>query len=252
MPVKPGADAWAVWQQCVGMCGLISFIRKDQCIVTLAQDYYSDSNPPRLVWGHNILEMSEARSSDFAGKGVGVTSFDPLTNKTLEAFYPPLGTSPSKRALSTGGKVSDHYEMFPYTGITDQATLDGLARRIWEERSRQELEGQLSTAEMFADTVGGTSFDLLTLGPGDAVRVEFEQKDKEALRAIATVEERIAYLTRRGYSDGVAQLIAKDADAFTALSPEFCVKRVTVDLQTSEDSGSMEVQINYCNRLVVS
>ena len=46
VPAKPGADAWAVWQQCVGMCGLISFIRKDQCIVTLAQDYYSDRTRP--------------------------------------------------------------------------------------------------------------------------------------------------------------------------------------------------------------
>jgi hypothetical protein len=251
VPTKPNADAWAVWQQCVGICGLISFIKKDQCIVSLAQDYYSDSNPPRLVWGQNILEMSEARSSDLAGKGVGVTSFDPLTNRTLESFYPPLGTAPSKRALSSGGAVSDHYEMFPYTGITDQATLDGLARRIWEERSRQELEGQLSTVEMIADTVSGDSFDLLTLGPGDAIRVEFEQKDKEALRSIPTVEARIAYLTARGYSDGVAELIAKDADAFTAAPPEFCVKRVTVDFQTDAEGGSFEVQINYANRVQV-
>jgi hypothetical protein len=233
------------------MCGLISFIRKDQCIVTLAQDYYSDSDPARLIWGHNILEMSEARSADLAGKGIGITSFDPLSGKTLEAFYPPLGTSPSKRALSSGGKVSDHYEMFPYTGVTDQSALDGLARRIWEERSRQELEGQLSTAEMFSETMSGAQFDLLTLGPGDAVRVEFEEKDKEALRHIPTVEGRIGYLKRRGYSDGIAQLIAEDADAFGAASPEFCVKRVTVDFQTDDQSGSFELQVNYANRIQV-
>jgi hypothetical protein len=251
VPTKPNADAWAIWQQCVGMCGLISFIRKDQCIVTLAQDYYSDKNPPRLVWGRNILEMSEARSADLAGKGVGVTSFDPLTNRTLEAFYPPLGTAAGKRALSSGGAISDHYEMFPYTGITDQATLEGLARRIWEERSRQELEGQLSTAEMFVDTMSGDSFDLLTLGPGDAVRVEFEEKDKEALRSIPSVQGRIAYLTARGYADGVAELIAKDADAIAGAPPEFCVKRVTADLQTGEDGGSFDLQINYANRIQI-
>jgi hypothetical protein len=251
VPVKPGADAWAVWQQCVGMCGLISFIRKDQCIVTLAQDYYSDQNPPRLVWGHNILEMSESRSADLAGKGIGVTSFDPLTNRTLESFYPPLGSAAQKRAVSSGGAQSQHYEMFPYTGITDQATLDGLARRIWEERSRQELEGQLTTAEMFTDTVSGDSFDLLTLGPGDALRVEFEEKDKEALRSIPTVEGRIAYLMARGYADGVAELIAKDADAFAGAPPEFCVKRVTADLQTDGESGSFDLQVSYANRIQI-
>jgi hypothetical protein len=81
------------------------------------------------------------------------------------------------------------------------------------------------------------------------VRVEFEQKDKEALRSIPTVEGRIAYLKDRGYSDGVAQLIAEDADAFTATAPEFCVKRVTVDLQTDGDGGSFDLQVNYCNRI---
>jgi hypothetical protein len=251
VPVKPNADAWAVWQQCVGMCGLISYIRKDECIVALAQDYYSDTNPPRLVWGRNVLEMSESRNADMASKGVGVTSFDPLTNRTLESFYPPLGSAAQKRAVSSGGAQSQHYEMFPYTGITDQATLDGLARRIWEERSRQELEGQLTTAEMFSDTVSGDTFDLLTLGPGDALRVEFEEKDKEALRSIPTVEARIAYLTARGYADGVAELIAKDADAFAGAPPEFCVKRVTADLQTDGESGSFELQVSYCNRVIL-
>jgi hypothetical protein len=249
VPVKPGADAWAVWQQCVGMCGLISFIRKDQCIVTLAQDYYSDQNPPRLVWGRNILELSEARNADLAGKGVGVTSFDPLTNRTLESFYPPLASAAQKRAVSSGGAQSQAYEMFPYAGITDQATLDALARRIWEERARQELEGQLTTAEMFSDTISGDSFDLLSLGPGDALRVEFEQKDKEALRSIPTVDGRIAYLTARGYSDGVAELIAKDADAFAGAAPEFCVKRVTADFETDGEGGSFQLQVQYCNRI---
>jgi hypothetical protein len=251
VPTKPNADAWAVWQQCAGMCGLISYIRKDQCILALAQDYYSDHNPPRLVWGRNILEMTESRNADMAGKGIGVTSFDPLTNRTLESFYPPLGSAAQKRAVSSGGAQSQHYEMFPYTGITDQATLDGLARRIWEERSRQELEGQLTTAEMFTDTVSGDSFDVLTLGPGDALRVEFEEKDKEALRSIPTVEGRIAYLTARGYSDGVAELIAKDADAFAGASPEFCVKRVTADFQTDGESGSFDIQVSFANRIQV-
>ena len=102
---------------------------------------------------------------------------------------------------------------------------------------------------MVADSLTGSSFDLLTLGPGDAVRAEFEEKDKEALRHIPTVEGRVAYLTARGYSEGVAQLIAEDADAFTGVSPEFCVKRVTVDLQTDAEGGSFDLQVNYANRI---
>ena len=89
--VKPEADAWAVWQQCVGMCGLISYIKLDECIVTTATDYYTSSSPPRLVWGQNILRISEERDTRIAGAGVGITSFDPLTGTSLEALWPPVG-----------------------------------------------------------------------------------------------------------------------------------------------------------------
>ena len=251
VPVKPGADAWAVWQQCVGMCGLISYIRLDQCVVVEAQDYYSESNPPRLIWGKNILSMTEARNADAAMKGLALTSFDPLTQTTVEAFWPPRGSQAArtKRATDSGGAPSEQYDFFPYTGITNPAVLLGLTRRGWEERSRQELEGSITTAEMFVDTISKTSFDVLTLGPGDVVRIEFEQQDKEQLGAIVSIDRRVQYLVARGYSAPVAMLMAKNFEAFASLKPEFCVRRVTVDFQTSEDAGSFEVQISYTNRL---
>jgi hypothetical protein len=206
-----------------------------------------------MIWGRNILAMSEARSAELAGKGVALTSYDPLTQTTLEAFYPPRGSLPdgTKIATPAGGIPAERYDFFPYTGITDQGTLDALAERVWEERSRQELEGQLTTVEMLADTSSQTRFDLLALGPGDAVRVEFEETDREALSAIPSVDGRAAYLVARGYSQGVAELMAKNFEAFASLRPEFCVKRVTVDLQTDGREGSFELMINYCSRIQI-
>jgi hypothetical protein len=253
IPVKPEADAWAVWQQAVGMCGLISFIRKDTCCVVEAQDYYTDKNAPRLIWGRNILSMQESRNAELAGKGVAITSYDPITMTTLEAFYPPRGDerSKQKRAATDKGIPSEKHEFLPYTGITDQKTLEALAYRVWEERSRQELEGQLTTAEMFTDTVTAESFDLLNLGSGDAIRVEFAEREKHELIGMPSEHERVAYLVERGYSEGVATLMAKNVANFARLKPEFVVRRVTVDFQTEGTDGSFEIQINYANRIQI-
>jgi hypothetical protein len=256
VPVKPEADAWAVWQQCVGMCGLISFMRRDECIVTLAQDYYTEQDPPRLVWGHNILSLVETRSADIAGKGVALTSFDPITLTTIESFYPPQGDTRAthKHAVANDkGLPASRYDFFPYTGVTDQKRLDELCRRVWEERSRQELEGTVVTAEMFTETMSKESFDLLTLGSGDVIRVEFEERDREPLSRLRSIDERVAYLVERQYSPEVATLMAKNFDGFATLKPEFCVRRVTVDLQAGgKDEGSFEVQINFVNRIAVT
>ena len=47
-------------------------------------------------------------------------------------------------------------------------------------------------------TLSQTSFDLLTLGPGDAVRVEFEPTAVQ-LGAMTSIDRRIQYLVARGY-----------------------------------------------------
>ncbi len=140
--MKPDADAWAaIWQQCVGMCGLISFIRKDQCIVTTATDYYTSANPPRLIWGQNILRISEERDTRTAGAGVGITSFDPLTGTALEALWPPVGDASIRRKRLSAKKAgspdavrqSEAREYFAYPGVTDDATLLGTsAKRVYE------------------------------------------------------------------------------------------------------------------------
>jgi hypothetical protein len=254
VPAKPDSDAWAVWQQCCGMCGLISFIRKDECLVTLAQDYYTEKDPPRLVWAENVVALTETRNADLAGKGAAVTSFDPLTMTTLEAFYPPRADPKvtTKHAVASDkGVPAERYDFFAYTGVTDQGQLDALARRIWEERSRQELEGSLTTVEMVTETMSKRAFDLLTLGSGDAIRVDFRANERGALLDIPSLDGRIAYLVARGYSGGVAELMAKNTQALASLKSEFCVRRVTVDLQTGSD-GSFELQIAYCNRIDVN
>lgn len=264
IPARPEMDAWAVWQACVGSLGLISYVRRNDVIVAKATDYYNQSaaNPPRMVWAKNIFAWQESRRSDLAGKGVGITSYDPLTGTAMEAVYPPFGDertlhkriSAKKAGDDAAARAASDYEYFAVPGISNQRALEDVARRVYEERSRQELEGTFRTVEMFADreTDTGAQFDLLNLGAGDVVRVEFDQFAKETVPL--SIEAKKQLLMARGYSDGAADVIARNYDDITRLSPTFLTKRVQVELDSGAagKGGSFEVEVSYCNRIQIS
>ena len=261
-PVKPSSNAWEVWQQVVGSMGLISFIRKDKCIVTTATDYYTSNNPPRFIWGKNVAKMSEQRDTKLAGTGIGITSFDPLTGTTLEALWPPVGDAALHRkrlSAKVGGDFDEvrraesrHY--YEYYGVTDPAVLLAIAKRAYEERSRQDVEGTILTYEMTVeDSVRGEEFDLLELASGDVVRIEFSPEDTEVLGQLTSDDQRISYLMGRGYSEGSARVLVANMKGFANLEPTFFVKavRTTLDAMSGE-GGTYETEISYLNRIHIS
>lgn len=260
VPTKPNTDAWAVWQQCVGMLGLISFIRLDECVVTTATDYYSSGNPTKMVWGRNILDMKEARNQLRSGKGIGITSYDPFTHTALEALWPPVGgdngvkhkkVSAKKAGDEAVVRQSEEREYFAVPFVTDMSVLLDIAKRVHAERSRQELEGTIVTNDMTGETVSGDDADLMSLVAGEVIRVEFEQQDKEALAAIQTIDGRVDYLVARGYARNFAQVMAENVSDLITLQPHMHVKRVTTTLDVESDPGNFEVEISYCNKIAV-
>jgi len=265
LQVRQGSDAWAVWQTAVGSLGLVSFIRGDRVIVTTATDYYTADDPPRLIWGKNVVEISEVRDvNSLSSKNVGIESFDPLTGKTIEAFWPPLsyvqGGKGQKKKLAAsamgqavGVKASD-YEIFDCpVPTTDPAVAELVARRIWEERSRQELMGHLKTAEMFVSTPSGGVFDLLSLQGGDRIRVEIERSGLTIVQRLDSLQDRQSAIKDMGYSDQMADYIARNLDAITRLPPEFQVHSVSTTLETQNaEGGTYEQEIRYLNRIDVS
>lgn len=256
---KPETDGWAVWQQCVGMLGLISYIEKDRCIVTTATNYYTESDAPVFLWGRNIEEWHESRVGALARRGVGITSFDPLTLKTIEAYWPPIGDNRVHRKRARAKKVlsadkirpTEERDYFAYPGVSEAAALLDIAKRVYEERSRQELEGSIRTPHMWVDTEQGGIFDLLDLKAGDTVRVEVEQEEKQTLAALPSDSERIRYLTDRGYAESAAQLIVANTPNFADLDARFLTKRVRIDAELSEEGGSFAIDVDYINRIQI-
>jgi hypothetical protein len=255
VPTHPETDAWAVWQQCCGMLGLISWIDKDECVVSTATNLYTEQDPPRLIWGRNLLRWHEERSVGPAGKDVGVTSFDPLTGTTLEAFWRPKGQATTKRAKAAkvgGGQEATHEEKrewYPVPGVTSQAKLDEIAKRIHEERSRQELSGRAITAEWSAETFDGKTFDLVGLKAGDSVQVTVDAKDRQLLSSLDSPQAQREYLEQRGYTTQVAQLIVSNLENLATLSSVYITKTVATELEFSGDGGQFRVELEYINRI---
>lgn len=257
VPTRPETDAWAVWQQCVGMLGLISFIDRQRVVVTTATNLYTADRPPRLIWGRNISSLEEERDAAMTGKGIGITSFDPLTGTTLEALWPSVGDERVKRKGTARARVanedalraSEERDYFAYYGVTDPEVLLAIAERVYEERSRQELQGVLRTAEMMVSDTEGRAFDLLSLRAGDNIRVEVEQELRTTIAAMSSPGHRVEYLVAHGYAREVAEILAANADDVGLVDPTMHVKRVGINIDVDADGGSFEVEIEYCNRI---
>jgi hypothetical protein len=288
VPTKPETDAWAVWQQCVGMLGLVSFFRLDAVVVTTTTALYTEGDPPVMIWGRNITTWRESRNATAAQKAIGVTSFDPLTGTTLEAFYPPIGDPRVKhkgasakalaqlgaaiekkdKALTAGQKTAtskrlrraaaavrqnEDREYMSIPGITSQEALDDICQRVWEERRRQELSGYIETGEMSVETASGAELDLLALGSGDAIKVQIDQETRELLATfVGAPRKQIAHLVERGYSEEAAQLIVANYQEFAEIEPVYHVQTVTTNMEVQPDGGSFSVGVDYVNRIQVA
>jgi hypothetical protein len=265
LQTEPKVDAWAVWQQAVGQLGLITYFLLDRCIVTTAEDYYTGADPPRIVWGLNLLDFTEERNNDRVQKGVILQSYDPIGGRTLESIYPPETDARIQALVPKKGSVSarprkkppkvdlrKEYDVFQYAGVTDQATLDAVAQRVYAERSKQELEGTVVTKDMDAATASGATFDLLDLRSGDTIEIRFlDTRDAEFVALFSSVGDRVTYLVGLGYTEPVAQIIATNVSSLSSKSSQFYCKTVTTSVDSEGDSGSFAIEIAYCNKIAV-
>jgi hypothetical protein len=257
--VNPSADAWAIWKDLVGSAGLLTFFDLDTCVISSASDYYTGDDPPRIVYGKNLLDFSERRNGNFELKGVIVQSVDPLgARPTIEASYNPLrgikrklNARPAKKSKAFKPTYdSKEYDAFVVPGLTSQDAADEMVRTIYEVRARQQLEGSATTADMTAATTRGDLFDLLNLRSGDTVEIRFlDSADVDFARTFRSAEDRENYLVLRGYSRPIAKIVAKNVETLGEKGNLFYCKAATTSLSGGESDGSFRVQIDFCNKI---
>lgn len=258
--VKTGSDAWGVWQWICASMGLISYISGTQCIVTDTTEHYQQDRAPAFLWGENILEIEETADNTVSNKGVLIKSFDPLKWRSMEAVYPKPGDDRLKVTRSVANRsnkehrdpsineISKDYEEFNAFWIQEQDALDRYAQFIYEQRSRQQIDGKMKTSEMWLTNRGGERIDTLSLSAADPIVVGIHADDKDILEKFAGSKAGAHnYLVNiRGYAPDLADLIIANLDAFQTQSPIFHTKTLEVTLTPD----TFEIEIGYQNLIV--
>jgi hypothetical protein len=186
-----------------------------------------------VVWGPTILDANnpDNRGTTKTGKAV----------KTHEAALPPGQTTrPQVGQISPSGLVGyTDVIRIPVSGIKSETQLLEVAKAVYEEIGRGEMSGAFETCNLA--TYGRPDFeaDLLKLRPGDAVRIQVDERlstgqapavsplQKDATTAAA---ERIREMTSRGIPARMAAAIAQSAErGVPALAPVFRAKHVKFD-----------------------
>ena len=186
-----------------------------------------------VVWGPTILDANnpDNRGTTKTGKAV----------KTHEAALPPGQTTrPQVGQISPSGLVGyTDVIRIPVSGIKSETQLLEVAKAVYEEIGRGEMSGAFETCNLATYGRPDLEADLLKLRPGDAVRIQVDERlstgqapavsplQKDATTAAA---ERIREMTSRGIPARMAAAIAQSAErGVPALAPVFRAKHVKFD-----------------------
>ena len=280
---RTGTDAWTVWTEICANLGLITFIRGADCIVTAATDLFTTNDPPLMIYGQNVLTITERRDIHSIGhNNICVRSYDGLSGNTLESFFPPTNSplahrirqkkvKPNTSKKGEAAAVSEGFDLFDtQLPITNQSSLDRLAEMIWFDRIRSQMTGTLTTREMRTGTTVASSdqatfaswagvpnqdqfFNLLNLQAGDNINIQIDDTALDTIQSLPTDELKILALVNRGYSESMAQAIVDNMQSITSpgFPSIFIVHGVTVELDVGshDTEGTFMVSIEYINQL---
>lgn len=186
-----------------------------------------------VVWGPTVLDANnpDNRAKSKTGKTV----------KTREAALPAGQTTrPQVGQISPSGLVGyTDVVRIPVSGIKSEAQLLEVAKAVYEEIGRGEMSGAFETCNLATYGRPDLEADLLKLRPGDAVRIQIDERlstgQAPAVSPLqrdstTTAAERIREMTRRGIPERMAAAIVQSAErGVPALAPIFRAKHVKFD-----------------------
>lgn len=248
---------WDIIQDIVSRVGLVGFIELDKFVITKPQNIYEKRDIKQFIYGANVknftLGRKLGRSKNF---NVKVRSLNILDKRVEVALIPEEATDPSFVAnfgntriaipqLDKDGKKIEppkDADFFTFTvkDVTNKEQLIKIGEAIYEEMSRQQIEGSLMTYEMEIPEEAPNGFEVVKfskLRNGSAIRLLLSQEELGQITSNSTRAEKKAFLLKRGYPQDLAEAFA---DSLNRINTAFYVKGVTFNMD--QDNGfSMEL-----------
>lgn len=200
-------DAWTVLVELCGLAGLVPVVELDTLVIKTPNEVQQRS--VELGYGRDVASLRYRRKLNSARRAqVRVRCWNPQTREALEVTYPrePIVIA---QKVSTAGKVStETAPIVPWSieGTFTADEIEAIARKIYEEMARSEVEGEVETREML-DRHGTP---LWLLANGDQLRITLGKADLSSIQGMSSTEA-IAYLQGIGIDAGPAAALV---DAF--------------------------------------
>ena len=239
-PSRKNETYWDIIQELAGRAGLIAYIEIDRLVVTKPRAIYTRSESKQFIYGHNLESLSLSRKiGRFQDINVEVSSFNPSLNPPLiRAEIPADATQSFKRRLKLpdgpiyvkartseeidptrdakdptqpGEAKLEKAEVIPFRipNIKSKNELVNVGEAIFEELSRQQLEGSLKTKEMCVRDRQGVEFDITKIRIGTPVEIKIDYEYITGIRQSESYERRYKYLVNRSYDPIVAKELAR-------------------------------------------
>jgi hypothetical protein len=235
---------WEIIQDLVSRAGLICFIELDKLVISTPRVLYNKGNSKQFVYGVNVKSLEMKRKlGRHKGFNVLVRCLDIASKRVLLAKIPEEATDgwakstgvPKKRVqvpvIKPDGTLDTPKDgpfiSFRVTNVRDQAKLVEIGEKIFEEMSRQQIEGTMETHEMETIDKVGASFNLTKIRVATPIAIELDQGDMHGISRIKSVEERERFLRARGYEPSVARAFASSMGKFSTV---FYTKAATFTL----------------------
>lgn len=243
---------WDVIQDLASKAGLIAYIELDKLIITKPRALYSVEQAKQFIYGKNLSSLNFNRKlGRQKGFNVAVRSLNLKTKDVLEVKIPEEASSewassigiPIKRIQNVkigvdGNKAEEDapFISFLVPDIINRPQLIKIGENVFEELSRQQIEGSLETKEMVV-TYGTASnpleFDITKLRNGTPLLIEIaDERQLANLRREKSVSQRAKALIDLGYDRQLAQVMAIALGKF---NPVFYTK--AAEFRLSQNDG---------------
>ena len=263
---KKNESYWDIIQHILEKAALIGYMELDKFIITRPNTLYSDSRAVQFIYGKNIKKLEMRRKlGRQKGFNVKVVSLSVEDKRLLESFIPKDAKDESfisrfgneevlSKQLDKEGKPIDppkpaDYLVFKVADIASKEQLIRIGENIFEEGSRQELEGSLHTLEMSIpeqydekNRYDNKPLNFNKIRVGTPIKLYMDQDDMDKLKTIKGVAQKRKFLYLRGFPKNIASAFAASIDR---VHTRFYTKSVTYTL-SQDDGFSMDLRfINF-------
>jgi hypothetical protein len=255
---------WDVIQDLVSRAGLVTYIEKDKLVLDRPRNLYKREKSKVFMYGFNIKNLEFSRKlGRMRNFNIKVVSLDVEKKELIEAKIPLEAKDPAIAGpentitqLDKDGKPVDppkvaDYLTFRINEIASKDHLISVGEEIYQELSRQEIEGKLVTFDMevpetIRDRLDRTKpVKFSEFRTGTPIQVVFDTDDLKALRSNASKAEKRKFLITRGYEPKVAEAFSESLNRIT--TPLYTK---AVRLMLSQEEG-FKMELDFINFIEV-